>query len=375
MKIACISTSQIPSPTANSIELMKVCHSLAQEGANVHLWVPGANEVEWEKLASYYGLTLPFQITWLRSRSMLRRYDFTWQALHDARAWQVQLVYTWLPQAALFAQWSGTSAALEVHNFPTGLLGAWLLRSFARARGKKCILMITQALYSRLQSGWRLRAKPEDVQIAPMGTDLFQYERLPDATSARRALKLPEKLTAVYTGHFYSGRGMDILLGLAQAFPQVSFLWVGGRAEDVEVWQVKLNQSGILNVILTGFIENARLPLYQAAADVLLMPYERAIAGSSGGNTADICSPMKMFDYLASGRAILTSDLPVFHEVLHDHNAVFAPPQDLAAWTIALHNLLNDTNLRQQLSAQARMDAVQYSWRSRARRVIQHFQK
>ena len=83
---------------------------------------------------------------------------------------------------------------------------------------------------------------------------------------------------------------------------------------------------------MTGFIENSKLPLYQAACDILLMPYENAIAGSSGGNSVDICSPMKMFEYMAVGRAIISSDLPVIHEVLDNETAFFCPPEDSSAW-------------------------------------------
>ena len=89
-------------------------------------------------------------------------------------------------------------------------------------------------------------------------------------------------------------------------------------------YREKAAQAGLENVTFTGFIPNARLPLYQAAADILLMPYGRAIAGSSGGNSAEICSPMKLFDYMGAGRAILSSDLPVIHEVLDENSAVFA---------------------------------------------------
>ena len=115
------------------------------------------------------------------------------------------------------------------------------------------------------------------------------------------------------------------------------------------------------------------MPLYQAAGDVLLMPYERAISGSSGGNSAEICSPMKMFDYLACGRPILASDLPVFHEVLNERNAVFCPPQDSVAWRKALELLLKDADRRQRLGKQAKADAARYTWRSRAERALSEF--
>ncbi|MBE3039848.1 MAG: glycosyltransferase, partial [Chloroflexi bacterium] len=197
----------------------------------------------------------------------------------------------------------------------------------------------------------------------------------PGAAEARRQLGLPERLTAVYTGHFYSGRGMELLFGLAHALPDVNFLWVGGRAEDVAGWRECCASAGIRNVTLTGFIENRQLPLYQAAGEVLLMPYERVIAGSSGGNSAEICSPMKMFDYLACGRAILSSDLAVLHEVLNDTNAVFCPPEDLAAWTKTLLELLQDAPRRARLAEQARQDAARYTWGGRARRALEGFKE
>ena len=84
---------------------------------------------------------------------------------------------------------------------------------------------------------------------------------------------------------------------------------MGGRPEDIAPWQAKLAQDGLNNVTITGFIPNSRLPLYQAAADILLMPYNRSISGSSGGDIARVINPMKMFDYLASGRAIAASDI------------------------------------------------------------------
>jgi len=130
---------------------------------------------------------------------------------------------------------------------------------------------------------------------------------------------------------------------------------------------------GIRNVTLTGFIAQVQLPLYQAAGDFLLMPYEKQIAGSSGGNSADICSPMKMFDYLATGRVILSSDLPVLHEVLNDRNAVFCQAEDLPSWEKALRGLLKDASRRHALGDQARSYARLHSWRNRAEQAVAGF--
>jgi glycosyltransferase involved in cell wall biosynthesis len=124
---------------------------------------------------------------------------------------------------------------------------------------------------------------------------------------------------------------------------------------------------------MTGFVENSRLPLYQAAADVLLMPYGRSISASSGQDIAEVINPMKMFDYMAAGRAILSADLPVIHEVLNEGNAVFCEPGDVNSWERKLGELLSDKPRRRALGAQARMDVGGYTWAARAKRALEGF--
>jgi glycosyltransferase involved in cell wall biosynthesis len=80
---------------------------------------------------------------------------------------------------------------------------------------------------------------------------------------------------------------------------------------------------------------------------------------------------MKLFDYLGAGRAILTSDLPVIREVLDESSAVFAPPEDLSAWTSALARLCGDDQLRERLSTRARELAQDYTWLERERKCLE----
>ena len=375
MKIACISTSRVPSDTANSIQAMKACHALAQLGHETALWLPETGvPSNWEGLAAHYGLETPFTIRRLASLAALKRYDFARSAVRQARAWGAELVYTWLLPAAVLAQWRRLPVVFELHDRPTGKAGPALFRRLAGGPGKKRILAITEALRSRVERELGVPLPPSIAQIAPNGADLVRYRDLPEPAQARRELGLPERVTGGYTGHFYAGRGIEILVGLARRYPLAQFLWVGGRAEDVEHWRAALKDIGVENVTLTGFVENRRLPLYQAAADILLMPYERAIAGSSGGDSAEICSPMKMFDYLAAGRAIITSDLPVLREVLNEGNAVFCSPEDLPAWERAFGKLLDDADWREEsVGPGAKPDAQQYAWQERARKALEGF--
>jgi glycosyltransferase involved in cell wall biosynthesis len=371
MKVAVIAGSRIPSFTANSIQTMKVCQALTQAGHQVCLWVPGERTEDRAALASLYGVDIRFEICWLGAPLLLKRYDFSLRAVLQAKAWGADVIYTWMSPAAVLALENGLPSLLEVHDRPSGRLGPWWLRRFLLSKGKKRLLPITQALLNRLEADIGIHLPADEVMIAPMGTEPERYQNLPDPSSARRQLELPERLTVGYTGHLYPGRGMDLLVELARTFPQAQFLWVGGHPRDVEYWRKHLVDEKIDNVILTGFVDNRLIPLYQAAAEVLLMPYERAVQVSGGGNTADFCSPMKMFDYLSSGKAIISSDLPVLREVLNPTNAVLCPPQDVEAWSAALQLLINDPVYRTRLGEQAKLDAQKYTWLERARISLQ----
>lgn len=371
MKIGVISPSRVPSTTANSIQVMKVCQALVQLGHTVKLWVPGQTATPWEQLSGYYGVVTPFEISWLPLQPKLKRYDLALSGINRAAGWQANLIYTWMPQAAVYGQVRGLPVVLEVHDRPTGKLGPWLLQRTVKMRGRKRLAVITRALVRVLKEEFDLPIPPENVVIAPDGVDLERYDNLPDAPSSRAMIGLPpEQLTAVYTGHLYAGRGVELLLGLAQAFPQVHFLLVGGNPQSVENCRKQAALAELTNLTFTGFVENQRLALYQAAGDILLMPYGRMIAGSSGGNTADICSPMKMFEYMAAGRAILSSDLPVLREVLNETNAAFCAADELSSWKTGLQALLNDPARRQAIGMQAKIDAQGYSWKSRAEATL-----
>jgi len=203
--------------------------------------------------------------------------------------------------------------------------------------------------------------------------DLERYDDLPSPAEARARLGLAEEFTVGFTGHFYAGRGLEMLSELAQQLNELQFLWAGGTQEAVNDWRRRLDEAHQDNVVLTGFVENSRLPLYQAAADVLLMPYTKSVSASSGQEISEIINPMKMFEYMAARRPIVTSELPVIREVLDETRAVFCPPSDPAAWKAAILALAADPARRSRLAANARMEVEKYTWLKRARRALEGF--
>ena len=367
MKIAAIAGSTIPSDTANSLQVMKACQALVQIGHEVTLFVPGSKNTTVD-LKQHYGLQSEFPIEWLSSSSRRR---FTWDAVRRARGLKADLIYSWFPQSAVFGLLHGIPVVFEIHIQPTGVFGPVWHRLFASLRGRKRWVSITRALVRILERDFLMHLSEDEVVIAPNGVDLERFASLPDPATARRQIGFRESPTVMCTGHLYTGRGADLFLTLAKSLPQAQFVWVGGRLGDIQRWKQRMESD---NVTFTGFIPNRELPLYQAAADILLMPYSRSIMGSSGSaDSAAVASPMKMFEYMAAGRAIVSSDLPVIREVLHESNAAFCKPGEVGDWRLEIESLLVDDARRLKLGEQARQDVQGYTWVARAQRIMNGF--
>jgi glycosyltransferase involved in cell wall biosynthesis len=212
-------------------------------------------------------------------------------------------------------------------------------------------------------------------QIAPDGVDLERYEKLPKPTRARKTLskKIPgliNRFTVGYTGNLYAGRGIELIVTMASHLPDINFLIVGGEPDSVSSLMESLKLKQIENVLVTGFIPNREIPLYQACCEALLMPYQDRVQASSGGDIAAYLSPMKVFEYLACGRVIISSDLAVLREVLDNTNAILLPPDDINAWVETLKMVQVDKATRDKLSTSAHETARQYSWESRAQAIL-----
>jgi glycosyltransferase involved in cell wall biosynthesis len=323
-------------------------------------------------------------LEWIPARRRLRKYDYAWSAVQSARNWAADVVYTRLPQAAALSASSGQATILEIHDIPRGFAGSRLFKRFLRSNGALRLVVISKILAADLNDNFGAPESPPFTHVIPDGVDLGRYSDLPGPAQSRSELLpllqtgsksigarfFPDRFTAGYTGHLYPGRGMDLILKLAKRSPEMNFLVVGGEPQDVSRIAGKVKERGLENVTLVGFIPNADLPKYQAACDVLLMPYQQQVSASSGGDIARYLSPMKLFEYLACGRAICSSDLPVLREVLSDEIAILLPPDDIDSWDSALQRLRNDTELRMKLAKNALDAAALYSWESRAQKVL-----
>lgn len=170
-----------------------------------------------------------------------------------------------------------------------------------------------------------------------------------------------------YTGHLYQGRGIEVIIECAKRLPQYDFHIIGGTGSDISYWKAKAMD----NLYFHGFLEPALVHRACARCDVLLMPYQKTIVNPhSNLNTVPWMSPMKLFEYMASQRAIIASDLPVLWEVLDERMAVLVQPDKPDEWVDAIKRC-EDRAYRQSLAENAyKAFREHYTWEKRAQKVL-----
>lgn len=387
MKICYITDYPIPSFRAHSFQIMKMCQAMIQNGHDITLITPYKDQnlpdVYSASFWRQYGIQQKFFIQPLPYlyTGRFSDYLFGWKTVWNALRLKADLIYTRFPGAAIFSAFIGTPTICEFHEVPqykqsvdkrfANIYGPLL----KRAPWLLHYVVVTKALKMDLLKRYPNIFKDKKIVVAPDGVDLERFQHLPDRITARNLLNIdfPTNFVAGYAGHFYPGKGVEIIYQLASSNPQVTFLLIGGSREEVTSHRQRIRQKGLKNIILSGFVNNAELPTYLSACDALLLPNQLTPANHEYAYISRWTSPLKLFEYMACRRSIIASDLPVLREVLNDDNALLCPPDDLESWNRALRQCIHDVGLVEALVTQSRQDVDQYTWQNRVTHCLDGF--
>jgi glycosyltransferase involved in cell wall biosynthesis len=383
-----VANARLPTEKAHGVQIMKMCEAFAQSSAKVKLIVPfrvqTAQMRQVRDLWAYYGIRQHFKLTRLPSLDLLFLYHYLpaglsylpyyvqaltfyvcvvlYSLVHRgevlySREWLFFLF--WLPWRWLRKR----TLVLEEHTFPHR--GGWGARlHLAVSRRVDRLVVITHRLKERYVAAG---IPAERVLVAPDGVDLTRFENLPDKSEARRQLGLPSVGKVVcYTGHLFVWKGVYALVDAASRLSDALLLIVGGMAQDREMLQKYLSERSIENVRLVPHVSPPEVPRFLSAADVLVLP-----SSAHHSISREYTSPLKLFEYMASERPIVATEVLSTQEVLrHDENAVLVEPDNPEAIARGIRQVLEMPDRGQRLAAQACHDVASFTWRRRAANIL-----
>ncbi|MBU1159565.1 glycosyltransferase family 4 protein [Patescibacteria group bacterium] len=372
LKILYIANARIPTEKAHGIQIAQMLNAFAnfqfsifnfQTNSNgqiskkldVELVIPRRLNKIKEDLFEYYGIKRNFKITKLPCLDLVGfgKLGFLIETVSFLISVKIyllfrkyEILYSREPLVGLFFK----NYVLEVHQMPARFL-----------KRPKAFVVLTSFIKKRLTEKGISENK---ILVAPDGVDLEKFDTKISKEEAREKLDLPKnKKIAVYTGHLYEWKGAQTLAEASQYLPKdTEVYFVGGTTEDQRKFEIR-NLKLEINVV--GHRPPSEIPLWLKAADVLVLPNS-----AQEDISKFYTSPMKLFEYMASKRPIISSDLPSLREILNEKNAILIPPDNVQALSDGIEKILADDKLAEKLSAQAFIDVQNYTWEKRAENIL-----
>ncbi len=370
---------RFPSEKAASLFAAKSCEAFANERLNVTLLVPRRTDRESQEYSAYYGIRNNFRVVFLPTIDLfripfLKRISFAVSFVSFSlfsfvylifKAKNGDIIYSNETLPLLLTSFISSNTIYEMHDFPENRY------RFYNILFKKVRAIISTNRWKKNMLVQKFNISPDKILYEPNAVQIENFLIEKPQKETRDELNLPQDKTLIgYLGMFRTmdmSKGIDTALeALGKLGESFQLVLVGGSKEEIEYYKNKAKEVGVLErVIFTGWIPNHLVPKYLAACDILIAPFP----GSQHYNF--FMSPMKIFEYMASKRPIIATDLVAIREILdNNQSALLVAPEDATALSTAIQKLKNEPSLADQLTDKAFEKVKNHTWGKRARRIL-----
>ncbi len=390
-KLLYLANIRLPTEKAHGLQIMQNCEAFADAGAEVRLWV--ARRVNTAEMAAvkdvwaHYGVQPNFTIRRLPCLDLLniipasgllsklifytQALTYTLVLLFAALFNHADIYYSRdiLTLFALSLIKPRQALVYEAHMLASGRGGRWLQSQVVRRVGT--VIPITRKLQDDLMTLNNSTATTKFL-VAHDGIRRERFANPPTQAEARAQIGWAQDAFIVgYVGRLQTmsaDKGVGTLVEALAQVGSASLGLVGGPDDMAEALRQHWLTIGLSanQFLYAGQVAPDKVPLYLAALDVCVIPLPWTT------HFAYYTSPMKLFEYMASRRAIIASDLPSIGEVVKDgETALLVPPTDAPALATAIQRLRDDAALRQRLADAAYTEVMaHYTWAARAKAIL-----
>ena len=378
-----VHSSRIPTEKAYGNQISVMCQSFAEIGYRVEVWSPSRLNPVTESLFEYYDIPQIFSHRILKCsefeyvRKFLKKIAFYLEqlsflySLSKTSLPKDAIVYVRRPEVAWVLIRKGNRVVFECHEWSDTYvwLRLWLLKGVAR--------IVTTNNFIKAQFV-DCGVDSNLFVIAPNGVSYNTFAIDDSKEVAVEKLKrnniqfpdIPDTSILLYTGNFKTmgqEKGIsDIMHSLQHITDEkVHFVAVGGTQEHIDEYLKMAEKLGVTDrVSFFGRVSKNNLALFQRAADIMMMPFPKM------AHYEYFMSPLKIFEYMAGGRPILTTNLPSILEILNEQSAFFCEPDNPKNIAKKVISVLQNKEESVRRAMYAREDVVQYTWSNRASSVL-----
>lgn len=244
------------------------------------------------------------------------------------------------------------------------------------------IVTVSTGLARHLQQEWDIPA--QRLAALPCAADTKRFARAQSVRPEERRLQTVEgtvvslnnRPVIMWVGGFHHWHDLELLLdsfaNVRQQTPDACLVLVGDGATRAQIQQRVTQQGLAASVLMTGMVPHHHIPYMLALADVLVAP-SPALPPDQGGTG----TPLKLFEYMAAGKAIVATAVDQATAVLeHDKTALLTPPGNARAFAAAITYLLQNPAQLTRLGANARGQAqTKHSWEEYARQLTEIYRR
>jgi len=397
-KLTYIFNARLPTEKAHGYQVGKMCEAFAENGVEVLLMHPYRQQsdalTQGTNLFEYYGLRKTFQVRILPNCDVVRlerffssgipaslffAHAFLWAlyASVEARRRTADVYYTRDSVVAYWLLRLGLPTIYEEHVVPKRAQ-RWLLRRITHHPSLRLVVAVTSFIKARFIS---LGFSEKQVVVLPDAVDISLFSGLPSKETCRKQLGLEPNRTIIgYVGRFQTmemEKGIPELVKAMALLPFVNgseplLVCLGGPMDAVPAYLKLAYGMGVPERRLK-FIDRVAqvdVPYWIRAFDIAVAPFP------TNEHYAYFMSPLKLFEYMAAGVPIVTSDLPSIREVLaHGENAWLVEPGNEEALAQGIIRVLQDAVLSTKLATNARQAVDRFTWERRARAILNHARK
>lgn len=354
----------LPLDRARGLQAVSSVAALGRAGVRVELaFVPVAGKDPF----AYYGIDRPEfvrlvpisrSLPWPLSRVHSNRVFFANLQKHfGAALCRHAVLVRHLKLAALIAERLPQAAMTYEAHEVFGDTSAERRKEDNRALERRVMSAARAVVANSAATANRLKALypgPVPLTVLPNGVD--RPPQLPDKrwADARRHV--------VYSGSFFPWKGAAELVRAAARLPGYRLTMMGGDETRIAELRREVKAEGA-QVAFAGHLPHAQVMSQLAAACIAVLP-------NRDDTDSSFTSPIKLFEYMAAGCAIVASDLPVLREILKDGDAVWVRPGDAAALAEGIRRLGEDASLAAELGRRVRARSADYSWDARAAKLL-----